>query len=236
MADFYAGSGLENYLVFPTEIDHHGSAAHGSGNTATEQNFTTLTNLFAQQRNRIISGFTLPTSGGPTGSVVAGTAIIEGYSVSGTGTIAISWAASAATKYVYLKLLKAVGGNVTNPAIEVNETGTLPAYAIPLGILKTNASGVITSVFQANDTSIVQKYTHCSFSFYTGSTYVGSGDWYWDSSVSSPAGTFFSFQTINRGLLIRFDSTFTYGFEVVSLSATTTICLGLGSSWVLFWR
>lgn len=141
MADFYEQ--LTNYLVFPTEQDHHGESAVGSGRIMTELMWGAVSDIMIGRGNYIVNGFTLPPNGSSitNAPVAAGSAWIEGHYISGNDNIEVDLT-DGSVNYLYLKL-EYDGEYVDRPLIEVNTTGTTPAHAAFLGHLTTSGGSVV---------------------------------------------------------------------------------------------
>jgi len=141
--DFYEQ--LTNYIVFPTESDHHGSSSVGSARVLTEVMYSNMIDMAAGRGNYIVSGFTLPpiSSSITDAPVAAGSAIIDGHLIMGSDNILVDLSPSL-TNYLYLKL-EYSGDYVNRPLIEVNTTGTTPAHCAFLGKCVTDGTQV-TSV------------------------------------------------------------------------------------------
>jgi hypothetical protein len=122
MANLY--DALLNYLVWPTEADHHGDDyGVGSGLIFLEKIMTKDWYNGSTQVNRVVSGFALPDSGSATNATIGyGTAIIAGYLITGTDDI-VTVDFTDTTSYVYLAL-QGDGITVTQPIIKV-ETARL---------------------------------------------------------------------------------------------------------------
>lgn len=143
--DFYEQ--LANYLIFPTEQDHHGESSTGSGRIATELMFCAVADIMSGRGNYIVTGFTLPpqSSSITDAPVGAGSAWIDGHYIVGNDNILVDLTDDA-TNYFYLKL-EYTGDYVERPLIEVNTTGTTPSHAAFIGYVVT-ASGIVTSTIK----------------------------------------------------------------------------------------
>jgi len=142
--DFYEE--LVDYVVFPTENDHHGASTVGTARCLTEIMFSAITDICVGKGNYVVSGFTLPPNSSPIGAapIAAGSAIIDGHYITGSSAITVTLDPGA-TSYVYLKL-DYDGDLVDRPLIEVNTTGTTPGHAAFLGTVTTDGSVVTSQV------------------------------------------------------------------------------------------
>jgi hypothetical protein len=153
MPNFY--DNLANFSVYPTEGDHYGAGVVGDGRLIKELTITPFYAGLCPQRNVVLAGFALPSSGSAaSGRVAAGTAVVSGYYVTGAGayTIAAGYTNSA-TNWVWLVLIRSAG-KVIRPEIQV-ETGTLkptdPADSVLLGAVIVDGSGTITSAIDCRN-------------------------------------------------------------------------------------
>ena len=151
MANFYGN--LENFLVTPTENDHYGAGIIGDGRIMTELQHVPLLAALCPQRNVVLSGFALPTSGDADASTIsAGMAVIAGYYISGAGGYPLSVTyTDSATNWVWLTLIRDGNGRVLRPELQVSTATaadrkpTDPTDSTLLGSVTVNGSGAITA-------------------------------------------------------------------------------------------
>lgn len=183
MTEFYADCNLDDYLVWPTEDDHHGAVySAGAGLIIREPIWTTTRHSLGSSVNRVISGFVLPSSGDAyPATITAGSAVIAGYLVTGTANLT-GLTFTNTTSYVYLGLV-GDGTNVTKPVlyIETARIAAVTKWLLFLGTV-TAAGGTIST---ANDQRTQGRCVYGSVVAGAIAEY-GSADW----TVSSGTVTF----------------------------------------------
>lgn len=132
---------ISNHYVFPTESDVNGGVT-GAGKVGTEK---AISALYGSEFPRVISGFTLPSSGALTQNLTGGSAVVAGYLVEGTGTYSFTFAANA-TNYMWLIVTKTSGLVISVLVQNETSASTFPTDGILLGTVTTNGSAVTGSV------------------------------------------------------------------------------------------
>lgn len=129
--------------IFPTELDIKGSGPDGGGITHNEANLKQTWESFVNGGSFIISGFALPASGSLTQALPIGKAIIGSYYVDVLQTVNVSYDASQANIYVFLKVNFDGQSRAVSATIETNTTGIAPVNSAYIGRVGTDASAII---------------------------------------------------------------------------------------------
>lgn len=128
--------------VYPSANDVQATGA-GDGANLLEQSFVQLLGTLIGQ-NFVVSGFTLPaTDADLTIPVALGVAVLDGHYVNVDAPVNVV-CADDDLNYIFLKLTKDGGGNVSDAVFEANVTGTPPTDSVLIGTA-TAASGAITA-------------------------------------------------------------------------------------------
>lgn len=139
---------LANYLVWPSESDHHGDDyGTGAGLILEEPVITSNWYNTSAKANRVISGFQLPVAGSITNATItAGQACIGGYLIKGTDACLVTFPDDM-TCFVYLKL-NVTSEKVIQPVFDIiNTTRVTPTtrYYLLLGTVVTSGGSCTAS-------------------------------------------------------------------------------------------
>ncbi len=214
MADFYGD--LANALVYPTELDHHGSGAEGIGSSVLEAYLCATMYGHAPWWGSVKSGFAVPTTGtGLAHNIAVGEAILLGHRIYGTGNVACDFTANA-VNWVFLVMEYDASIRVIRPIITINTTGTKPANSILLGTVTFNTTPAITAY---TDTRWMG---HASWGMIASDGgYMNRGSYDWTASGYSPCTITTDYNTFHCALILVTPTSANYIQQGQRTGATT---------------